>query len=71
MTSQLREFLAQRYRRARWIGRRAATGLRERHRLGSLPVVFANAIPKNKSKLRVNTARGWLTWRRSAIRLNP
>lgn len=58
MTSQLRESLAARYRRARWMARRAAARLRGGERLSALPVVFANAIPKSGSTLLFNVIRG-------------
>ena len=58
MKAQLREYLADRYRKARWTSRRAATRLRHGDRLAALPVVFANAIPKSGSNLLFNVIRG-------------
>ncbi len=58
MKSLLREYLAKRYRRARWITRRAGTQLRRGDGLSALPVVFANAIPKSGSNLLFNVIRG-------------
>lgn len=57
--SLMRNALAARYRRAKWLGRRARAGLRAGWpRLSAMPVVFGNAIPKSGSTLFFNILRG-------------